>query len=60
MYDYFRYEAALRGGGDMVILVGDGTVECNEISLRTALPTDPPILLNLPGLLSRTGLREAA
>jgi AraC-like DNA-binding protein len=52
MNDYLRYELALRGGGEC-ISVGGGQVECAEIHLRNAIPTDPPILLNLPGLLSK-------
>lgn len=50
LHDFFRYECALRGGGRLV-KVSDGPVECEEITLRSALPTDPPILLNLPNLL---------
>lgn len=51
--DYFNYDEALRAGGKLVT-VGDGTVEYGTICLREPLPTDPPILLNLPALLTRT------
>jgi AraC family transcriptional regulator len=50
--DYFRHDFAPRGGGELVCVDKD-TVECGEICLRPALPTDPPILVNLPVLLSR-------
>jgi hypothetical protein len=50
--DLFRYESALRGGGEL-IHVGDGLVECADISLRAAALTDPPVLLNLPILLDK-------
>jgi len=50
--DYFRHDFAPRGGGELVCL-DKGTVECGEICLRPALPTDPPILVNLPVLLSK-------
>jgi AraC-like DNA-binding protein len=64
MNDYFRYSAALRGGGELVS-VGDCNVECQDICLRTAVPTDLPILVNLPVLLSknrdvRTATEECA
>jgi AraC family transcriptional regulator len=49
--DYFRYETALRGGE--LITVSDSLAECPDISLRAAVPTDPPILLNLPRLLGK-------
>lgn len=51
--DFFRYESALRGGGQL-ISVNDGTVECEEICLRAAALTDPPVLLNLPILLNHS------
>jgi AraC family transcriptional regulator len=57
--DYFRYESALRGGGEF-IAVGPEAVECDDISLREALPTDPPILLNLPVLLAKSRALRAA
>jgi AraC family transcriptional regulator len=50
--DYFRHDFAPRGGGELVCVDKD-TVECGEICLRPALPTDPPILVNLPVLLSK-------
>lgn len=50
--DLFRYESALRGGGERVD-VGAGMVSCEDISLRSAALTDPPVLLNLPILLDR-------
>jgi AraC-like DNA-binding protein len=49
---FFRYEAALRGGGQLVA-VNHGTLECEEIYLRTVAATDPPVLLNLPFLLGK-------
>jgi len=58
--DLFRYESALRGGGEL-IHVGDDMVTCEEISLRLAELTDPPVLLNLPILLDRNhGVHSAA
>jgi AraC family transcriptional regulator len=50
--DYFRYDSSLRGGGE-VVSVTSGTAKCQEVRLRPAVPTDPPILLNLPILLIR-------
>ncbi len=50
--DFFSYESALRGGGELVSVDGDKT-ECGEICLRAAIPTDPPILINLPFLLEK-------
>jgi AraC family transcriptional regulator len=50
--DFFRYESALRGGGQL-IRVNNNTVECEEIFLREATLTDPPVLLNLPILLNK-------
>jgi AraC-like DNA-binding protein len=60
MDDYFNHDSALRGGGE-VVCADEGTVECGEICLRAGMPTDPPILVNLPILLGRRrGLREVA
>ena len=50
MSDFFSYESALRGGGELVSVDGDKT-ELRDICLRAAIPTDPPILVNLPFLL---------
>ena len=50
--DLFRYETALRGGGELID-VREGVVESKEISLRAAALTDPPVLLNLPVLLDK-------
>lgn len=50
--DYFNHDSALRGGGE-VVRVDQGTVECGEICLRAAMPTDPPILVNIPILLGK-------
>jgi len=50
--DYFKHDSALRGGGGLVC-VDRGIVECGEICLRAPTPTDPPILVNLPVLLSK-------
>jgi AraC-like DNA-binding protein len=55
MDDYFRYESALRGGGE-TITVGGSTVACADIQLRAPLDTDPPIVLNLPVLLEKASL----
>ncbi len=52
MNDYFSHASALRGGGEL-ISVGERRVECETISLRAAVPTDPPILLNLPVLIGK-------
>jgi AraC family transcriptional regulator len=49
---FFRYENALRGGGQLVT-VNHEAVECDEINLRAAAATDPPVLLNLPFLLGK-------
>jgi AraC family transcriptional regulator len=58
--DFFRYEAALRGGGQL-IKVNNNAVECEEICLREAALTDPPVLLNLPILLNKNdGVRIVA
>jgi AraC-like DNA-binding protein len=58
--DFFRYETALRGGGQC-IRVNHNAVECEEISLREAALTDPPVLLNLPFLLNKSnGARSVA
>jgi AraC-like DNA-binding protein len=51
--DFFRYGSALRGGGQH-IRVNDNAVECDEIFLREAALTDPPVLLNLPVLLNKS------
>jgi AraC family transcriptional regulator len=58
VHDYFRYDSALRGGGE-AIQVGSTSVMCEDISLREPLTTDPPILLNLPGLLVKSGPARA-
>ena len=50
--DFFRYESALRGGGYLV-RVNNNAVQCQEIHLREAALTDPPVLLNLPILLNK-------
>jgi AraC family transcriptional regulator len=52
VHDYFRYESALRAGG-ATVAVANEPVDCGEICLRSALPTDTPILLNLPLLLEK-------
>jgi AraC family transcriptional regulator len=58
--DYFRYDSALRGGGELVCVDSD-VVQCGDVCLRAAMPTDPPILVNFPVLLSKAGgLCEAA
>lgn len=58
--DFFRYESALRGGGQQVT-IGSGTVECEDIVLRAPATTDPPVLLNFPFLLGKDGnLRKSA
>jgi AraC-like DNA-binding protein len=58
--DYFNHEFALRGGGELVCME-NGEVDCGEIYLRRALPTDPPILVNLPVLLDKArGLPQVA
>jgi AraC family transcriptional regulator len=50
--DFFRYDAALRGGGQLVN-IGESTLRCDDILLRAAASTDPPVLLNLPLLLGK-------
>jgi hypothetical protein len=50
--DFFRWQTALRGGGQL-IRVNHDDVECEEIRLREAALTDPPVLLNLPLLLNK-------
>ncbi len=50
--DFFRYDCALRGGGEL-IQVNNNAVECEEIRLREPALTDPPVLLNLPILLNK-------
>ena len=58
--DFFRYDVALRGGGQR-LTVGQGTVACDDIVLRAAATTDPPVLLNLPFLLGKNrDLRKSA
>lgn len=58
--DLFRYDGALRGGGQRIV-VGQDTVTCDDIVLRAAAATDPPVLLNLPLLLGKNGeLRKSA
>jgi len=58
--DYFKHDSALRGGGELVC-VDEGIVECRDICLRAAMPTDPPINVNLPVLLSKArSLSKAA
>lgn len=47
---FFRYETALRGGGQLVTVHAEN-VCCGPIVLRDAAATDPPVLLNLPFLL---------
>ncbi|WP_407270336.1 helix-turn-helix domain-containing protein [Radiobacillus sp. PE A8.2] len=49
--DYFILDKALRGKIDPVVQVAKDTDTEQTISLREALPTDPPILINLPQLL---------
>jgi AraC family transcriptional regulator len=49
---FFRYESALRGGGQRISIQNE-KVKCDSIALREAVPTDPPVLLNLPLLLDR-------
>jgi AraC family transcriptional regulator len=55
--DYFRHETALRGGGQFVT-VGTDILDCEEITLRPALSTDPPILINLPTLLETARIQH--
>ena len=57
--DYFRHESALRGGGQL-ITVGTDILDCEEISLRPALSTDPPILMNLPTLLKKVPKQQTS
>lgn len=52
MDGFFRYENALRGGGQAITLNHE-SVDCGAISLRGAAATDPPVLLNLPFLLGK-------
>ncbi|HEX5433588.1 MAG TPA: AraC family transcriptional regulator [Candidatus Angelobacter sp.] len=52
MDGFFRYENALRGGGQAITL-NHQNVDCGGISLREAAATDPPVLLNLPFLLGK-------
>jgi AraC family transcriptional regulator len=51
--DFFRYESAPRGGGQLITVNHNDVVVCEEICLRIAALTDPPVLLNLPGLLNK-------
>jgi AraC family transcriptional regulator len=50
--DFFRCDAALRGGGQRVV-VNNEAVGCAPIALREPALTDPPVLLNLPALLRK-------
>lgn len=50
--DYFSHELTLRGGGRPVE-VGADLLYTEEIVLRPALATDPPILVNFPTLLKK-------
>lgn len=52
MEGFFRYENALRCGGQAVTLSHEN-LDCGAISLREAAATDPPVLLNLPFLLGK-------
>jgi AraC family transcriptional regulator len=56
-HDFFRYDVALRAGGQC-ILVENGAVRCEDIFLRCAAPTDPPVLLNLLSLLDHNENQE--
>lgn len=47
---YFLSKQSLRGKSDRIIVGSDSTIEV-KLTLRDPLPTDPPILLNLPHLL---------
>lgn len=58
MDDFFKYESALRGGGETITVGGGSPVTCADIQLRTALDTDPPIVLNLPVLLEKASVSE--
>jgi AraC family transcriptional regulator len=51
--DYVLYEGALRGGGPdhRVQVRQDRVVGPGPLSLRPALPIDPPVLMTLPALL---------
>jgi AraC-like DNA-binding protein len=49
---FFRYESALRGGGQRIKIQNEN-VKCDLIALREPAPTDPPLLLNLLLLLDR-------
>jgi AraC-like DNA-binding protein len=50
---YFLYDSALRAGGQVVTVTPDQISGSTDLRLRTALPTDPPILLALPVLLRK-------
>jgi AraC family transcriptional regulator len=53
MNDYFLYESALRGGGQ-IITVREGVAEgIVDLALREASRFDPPILMVFPHLLTR-------
>jgi AraC family transcriptional regulator len=54
MDDYFKHNDTLRGGGQRVFVEKEVT-DCGEIILRQPVPTDPPILVNLPALLRKSG-----
>lgn len=55
--DYFLYETTLRGGGQP-IRIRNGVVEGSmDISLRAPEAFDPPILMALPLLLTRSAQR---
>jgi len=58
--DFFRYESAPRGGGELITVNHDDVIVCEEICLRAAALTDPPVLLNLPGLLNKGHAASAA
>ncbi|MFZ0771778.1 MAG: AraC family transcriptional regulator [Candidatus Sulfotelmatobacter sp.] len=58
--DFFRYESAPRGGGELITVNHNDVVVCEEICLRAAALTDPPVLLNLPGLLNKGHAASAA
>jgi hypothetical protein len=51
--DYFNHDSMLRGGGELVRVGGD-TIHCPDVILRAAETTDPPILINIPALLTKT------
>lgn len=57
--DYFSHESMLRGGGHSVD-VGADMVDTQEIALRPALATDPPILVNFPTLLRKARVQHSS